>query len=219
MGKVYDFDIPDDDYFLRLTDGKEIEIEGQERMAEELTSNTLGSGKRTSYAGKQEKQKKPVNKKAVILTLIAAAGVTAGIKLTSYVMDRIDYQVDARAATEIVAAEEQAKFLNNGLGFLSENGEYVIKDNTVEDYKEKLGDVTPKELYAIKEIVNEKELHDIVVSMGYNNIDEYYKSLGYVDKDTDTPSEEVFNNYMEAEIVPLYRNGTLLVNKDGKGLN
>ena len=31
MRKVYDFDIPDDDYFLRLADGKEIEIEEQER--------------------------------------------------------------------------------------------------------------------------------------------------------------------------------------------
>lgn len=219
MRKVYDFDIPDDDYFLRLTDGKEIEIEEQERITQNLRSNSIGNNKRTSHANKQKMKKKPVNKKGVILTVVAAIGVTAGIKLTSYVMDRIDYQVDARAATEIVAAEEQAKFLNNGLGFLSENGEYVIKDNTVEDYKEKLGDVTPKELYAIKEIVNEKELHDIVVSMGYNNIDEYYKSLGYVDKDTDTPSEEVFDNYIEAEIVPLYRNGTLLVNKDGKGLN
>lgn len=179
---------------------------------------------------RRQKPSKEVKEEKVSLVKKVATGIIIGIVVAGTIItigigkNKIQDNKDVAAGKEMLVSAMEEKFESLNLGYYDENNEFRLNNNnTKEDYKKADID-TILEYYTAQNLIQdswdkkglENQYMELVQGTEinldggtyYTDTSQFLRINGFFDEDGQT-SREVFNNYMEAEILELYRNGLL----------
>lgn len=196
-------------------------INRQIRQFQQSKNKTIGHNRRAKDANRIEHPEKHRNnvleKVSITMCLLAslvAASTLVGIKAGPMIQNKIQMQKNIDNSTDLLVAKAYNNLAVNGLaGIDIKTGKFVVKDNSVDDYKTlgiscNANDTSSHiNVYIYKRILPESEFEKFIKSVSYKNGIHYYQDMnqflninGYYTKGTSIPSLEVFYNMMEAEI-------------------
>lgn len=193
-------------------DNGKTDEQGSKRAA--ASKKSVGNNKKTSHKGRKQRALNSSVIRGIIIGATATLIVIGGIKITKGVIDKINYHQDVKEAEAIVREATKKNMIENECAIMSEDKKFVVKDNSVAEYREKLNIDNPLELYSYYLVVNGDEFNDLVQATSngvdyYVNTEQFLRENGYFNPNTGEPSITVWENYMESELVTSYRNGEL----------
>lgn len=187
------------------------------QQAQRAINKTVGNNKVTEDFNRRQNPsiKKGTKFEKLVITLCSITCafsllIPAGLYVKPILDERAEIQANIDKSTDLLIAKAMNNLTYHDLAGIDINtGKFVIKDNTVEDYK-KLGITSELDVYIYKQILSPGEFSDFIKSVSYNDGLHRYLSMeqfltinGYYENGTRIPSMEVFNNAMERKIKEL----------------
>lgn len=185
---------------------------------QKASSKSIGNKKKTKDINRRKKSNISFDKlqERVAITLCVFASVVAlaipvGIKVAPLIKEQISFSQNVEKGTDLLVARAFNELtLNDLAGFSIEDGTFVVKENSIDDYK-KLDITSHLDVYIYRLILPESEFDKFIRSVSYKDGLHRYTSMyqflnvnGYYTEGTNSPSLEVFANMMENRINNLY---------------
>lgn len=185
-----------------------------EALQERLNNNARERAKNKTLkrAAIKKKLKEARRRDIVTFTAGALAGVLATVGITG-LYGKIEKNQKVKSAAKTLEKQAEVVLLEQGLAERNEDGDVVVRDNDISDYRcLDLTHASSLEQHIYSEVLG-SEFNDAIQTASYENGGYYFTGTnqwrnynGYIDKETGNPSYIEQRAAMEEKLLEAYKN-------------